>query len=275
MAVAEWTVKAKLVALDKAAAGAKNKWEQGDVVIVSIAPHATINMMKQRIAMIVRAHTKHQEISVPDGPPLDDLLKLQDIEGVTNGCVLHVSICVPAEVEAPPVELSDDEGLCADEEEEFPEMPTDECSCKDLSDADMDKQCELKQESQEALEDGDLTKSVQKLTEALLMGGVSAMMFAKRAELLVKQKRYRAAIADASRALTMNPDSTKAFRARGKAYRLVGDYEKSAADLSQAQSIDYDDGTADIHSYVKNRWAKMQLKAKQDDARASAMVIDG
>merc|ERR1712196_667871 len=102
-----------------------------------------------------------------------------------------------------------------------------------------------------------------------MLGGVSAMMVAKRAEMLLKLKRYNAVVADATLALKMNPDSAKAYKARGKARRFLGDYEGSAADLSQAQKIDYDDGVTDMHKYVQTRWEKIQLKEKLD-AKAAA-----
>ncbi|CAE8626123.1 unnamed protein product, partial [Polarella glacialis] len=159
---------------------------------------------------------------------------------------IDVSICVPPEKELPPVELSDDEGCVAEkEEEELPPAPAAEVLSKELGDAEMDQQGELKQQANDALEDGKLEVAVAKLTEALMLGGVSAMMVAKRAEILMKQKRYRAVVADATLALSLNPDSAKAYRVRGKARRCLGDYEGSYLDLSQAQNIDYDDGVAE------------------------------
>merc|ERR1712039_802627 len=97
-------------------------------------------------------------------------------------------------------------------------------------------------------------------------------MLSKRAEMLLKQKRYRAVIADASSALSLNPDSAKAYRIRGKARRFLGEYEGSAEDFSQAQKIDYDDGVADMHQYVQKRAEKLRKKAKQDAKAAEAEV---
>ena len=55
----------------------------------------------------------------------------------------------------------------------------------------------------------------------------------------------------------------EAYRARGKARRFLGDYALSAQDLSQAQTIDYDDGVVELHKYVQTRTEKMRLKAAQ------------
>merc|ERR1719436_1348638 len=123
----------------------------------------------------------------------------------------------------------------------------------------MDKQNALNGSAAELLDDGDKEGALAKYTEAVMVGAPSAMLLAKRAELLLKLRRPQAAIADATAALAVNPDSAKAFKVRGKARRFVGDYEKAKADLDQAQRIDYDDSVADIHEYVTKRTAKLAL----------------
>jgi len=267
MADAQWTLKVRIKSIDTKATskGEKTKWKDGDHLTVQIEGHATINMLKDRVSMIVMAHPKFLEIQKPDGEPIDDAEKLENV--CSNGAVINLVVAVPREPEAPPVEISDDEGLFVGEETELPPVPSNDTISKELNDADLDKQGELKQQAADALEDGDVATAVSKFTEAMMLGGVSAMMIAKRAEMLFKQKRYKAVVADATLALTLNPDSAKAYRARGKARRLLGEYDGSAADFTQAQKIDYDDGVADMHKYVKNRWEKMQLKAKQDAAK--------
>jgi len=270
MADEQWTLKVKIIAIDNDAMNKKSKWVVGDNLTIQIEPHATVNMFKQRMGLIVLAHPKHQEVSFPEGTLLDDITKLSDVPGLTNGGMPFLSIKVPPEPVEALVEISDDEGLFKGEEPPFPESPGQDLMSKELTDEEMDKQGALKGEAQDALEDGDLDKAVTKFTEAMMLGGVSAMMVAKRAEMLVKQKRYKAAIEDATSALTLNPDSAKAYRARAKARRFMGDYEASAADFSQAQKIDYDDGVAEMDDYVKKRTAKINKRAKQDAAAAAA-----
>jgi len=270
MADSQWTMQIKIAELDKSATSNKSTWKAGDLLTLQIEPHATVNMAKQRIALIVQAHMKHQELSFGGCPNLDDLTKLQDIEGLTDGGTLGLAIKIPPEPEAPPVEVSDDEGLFKGEEPELPPLPSKDVLCKELSDEEMDKQGELKQQAADAMEDGDLEVAVNKFTDAVMLGGVSAMMIAKRAEMLLKQKRYKAVVADATVALELNPDSAKAYRARGKARRFLGEYEGAAADLSQAQRIDYDDGVAEMHQYLDKRLAKLLLKAKQDAKKAES-----
>jgi len=270
MADSQWTLKVKIIAIDNEAMSKKSKWEVGDNLTVSIEPHATVNMFKQRMGLIVLAHPKHQEVCFPEGVPLDDITKLEDVPGLTNLAMPFLSIKVPpAPVEAL-VELSEDEGLFKGEEVPLPDSPAEDVMSKELTDEEMDKQGALKSEAQDALEDGDLDKAVAKFTEAMMLGGVTAMMVAKRAEMLVKQKRYKAAIGDATSALALNQDSAKAYRVRGKARRFLGEYEGSAADFSQAQKIDYDDGVAEMDDYVKKRTAKIAKRAKQDAAAVAA-----
>lgn len=55
------------------------------------------------------------------------------------------------------------------------------------------------------------------LTQKLL--SVSAMLYAKRASILLKQKRVKAAIRDCDEALKHNPDSATAYKFRGRAHR--------------------------------------------------------
>ncbi|OLQ09664.1 TPR repeat-containing thioredoxin TDX [Symbiodinium microadriaticum] len=86
----------------------------------------------------------------------------------------------------------DPERLEEDPEPYPPQGPSENC---ELSDSELDKQGELKQAAAEAQEDGNLAKALEKLTEAFQIGNVSAMMFAKRAELLLKLKRPCACIA--------------------------------------------------------------------------------
>jgi len=274
MADGQWTLKVKIVHIDNDAMSKKSKWVVGDHLTIQIEPHATVNMFKQRMGLIVMAHPKHQEVCFPEGCILDDITKLSDVPNLVDGGKPLLSIKVPPEPVEALVEISDDEGLFKGEEVPVPESPGEDIMSKELTDEEMDKQGALKGEAQDALEDGDLEKALAKFTEAMMLGGVTAMMVAKRAEMLVKQKRYRAAIGDATSALVLNPDSAKAYRVRGKARRFIGEYEASAADFSQAQKIDYDDGVAEMDDYVKKRTAKINKRAKQDAAAAAAAAAE-
>mmetsp|Transcript_30680 Transcript_30680/g.77553 ORF Transcript_30680/g.77553 Transcript_30680/m.77553 type:complete len:249 (+) Transcript_30680:115-861(+) len=241
--MAQWSVKCKI---------------EDSTVAVQIEPHATVNMLKQRVAMIAKAHCKHQKITNEAGLELDDVKKLEDCDGLCDGATVIVHVDAPKEEDAPVVEeLSDDEEKWGEEEEGCEPLPEGEEMTRQLADDEQDRQNALKGAAAELLEDGDKKAALGKLTEAIMIGAPSAMMISKRAELLLKLKRAKGAAADATAALAINPDSGKAFRVRGKARRYLGDYVGAKSDLDQAQNIDYDDSVADVHAYVKKRVAKM------------------
>lgn len=66
---------------------------------------------------------------------------------------------------------------------------------------------------------GDLDKAVESYTDALLIGNPTALLYTRRADILLKQKRYAAAIRDCDEALKLNPDNARAYRIRGTAHR--------------------------------------------------------
>merc|ERR1719356_521472 len=167
----------------------------------------------------------------------------------------------------------------AEPEEEDPErLPEDKAPFPEkspnneleLTEAQEDAQNAAKQAAQDAIEDGDLGKAIDKMTEAIKMGNASAMMYAKRADLLLKQKRPCASIADCDAAIEINPDSAKAYRIRGKAYRKIADWEKAHKDLSLAQKLDFDDGTEDVFKFVDARWKKIAEKQNKQRLKQEA-----
>lgn len=127
----------------------------------------------------------------------------------------------------------------------------------DLTDAEMDKQCELKQAATEDMEDGNLEDALSKYTRAIEIGNASALMFAKRADLQLKLKRPNGCINDCNAALKLNPDSAKAYKTRGLAYRKLCKWEQAFKDLSTGQKIDFDDSTADVMELVEKKWKKI------------------
>lgn len=233
------------------------------VVEVKIEPHATIGMLKQRVAFIAKTHEKQQTLKTKEHGELDNLKKLEEL-GI--GDQYEVELYVPEAVKEEQVVVSDDEGLMPEEGDEAPPLP--ELVEKELDDKTMDEQGGYKGGAAEALEDGDLAKALELMTKAIMLGP-TAMMLSKRAEILLKLKKPKGAASDAAAALKMNPDSCKAFKVQGKALRLLGDYEGAAKALGQAQSIDFDDGVEDMLKYVSARSQKMRKAAHQKEAAAA------
>merc|ERR1719217_332346 len=100
------------------------------------------------------------------------------------------------------------------------------------------------------------------------MGNTTAMVYAKRAEILLKLKRPNACIADCDAAVAVNPDSAKAFRLRGKAHRRLGHWKEANMDLSTAQKLDFDDDLCEICDFVSKKWKKIaDAKRRKEQAQ--------
>lgn len=143
----------------------------------------------------------------------------------------------------------------------YPELPA-----LPLGEADEAQQAlcsAAKQAAAEALEAGNIELSLAKYTEAIMSGAASALLFARRGELLLQQSRPCAAIFDCTAALEVNPDCGKAYRIRGLAERKLGRWEAAHRDLLLGQKLDYDEATVQIQQLVAQ-------KAKQAEERRAA-----
>jgi tetratricopeptide (TPR) repeat protein len=275
--MSEWTIKVKIVELDRGEVHVKNRWNKGEVISVQIEPHGTVSMLKQRVALIVAAHEKWQTLKVGD-TVLDDVsAKLNSIEGMANGCEVELYAKAPREQEEDLGELSDDPDALAEESEAPPGLPEEADMDKELTEEQEDKQNAAKGAAAELLEDGDKSAALTKLTEAVMIGNPNAMLLCRRAEILLKMKRPCAAITDATAALKKNPDSAKAYKIRAKANRFLSRWSEAVDDFAQCQQIDFDDSIADMHKYCTRRrvWhQKMETRkakqAKKAEAEAGA-----
>lgn len=57
----------------------------------------------------------------------------------------------------------------------------------------------------------------------------------------MKLQKPNACIRDCSQALKLNPDSAAAYKFRGRAHRLLGQWEEAAQDLRSAAKLDFDE----------------------------------
>lgn len=235
----QWRVKVKCVSLDRGGMDVKSQYNVGSTVQVTIEPHATVGMLQQRIGLTVGSHPQHQFLYHPrdQSTCLDPLAKLKDVMSEQVKLELHIKMPDTRKVVE---ELSDDEDVVEDEVE-FPAAPA-EGPCAD-----------------EATRDALLgAGTLDDLTACLACGGASASILCKRAALLLKAQRPRAAALDASAALALNPDSARAYKLRGRARRVAGDYEGAAQDLGQAQRIDFDGEVVAELKYCSARGAKIR-----------------
>jgi len=273
MSETQWNIKVRIVELDRGSTvtpAHKNRWVKGDTVLVQIEPHATINMLKQRIAMLVAAHHSWQTLKIADGAEaLDDVLKLSDAEGLADNGMLDLCVNAPKEPQEELGELSDDPEAMTAEDVLPPALPDAAAMEKQLEEEEEDRQNKFKGEAAEALEDGNKEAALQKLTDAIMVGNPGAMLLAKRGELLLKMKRPKAAILDATAALAKNPDSAKAYRLRAKAHRYLSMWDEAVVDFANCQKIDYDDDLKEVHEFC-NRRKKWHAKKKALEAKEAA-----
>lgn len=132
---------------------------------------------------------------------------------------------------------------------------------------------EAKAAASEAMSAGDFEKAAQLFSKAV-QGSPSAPVLANRANCLLKLKRPNAAVADCKKALGINPNSAKAFKAYGKALCMLGQWEEANKQLGEANSIDGDDDSEDLQKQIQKKLAKIkkneEIRAKQAAAAAAA-----
>jgi len=162
------------------------------------------------------------------------------------------------EVSSEPEESSEDPEKLLPEDEKLPDIaPTME---KELTDEDYDKLGELKMAGNKAMRAGENNNALDLMTLAILIGEPLALLYARRASVLLKLKRPMACIRDCTEALKLNSDSAKAYKVRGMAYRKLHKWEEANKDLGMGQRIDYDDETRDILKVVNAKWKVIRKK---------------
>jgi len=133
--------------------------------------------------------------------------------------------------------------------------------------ADYDRQAHLKQHGQEELERKNLPRALDLYSQAIAAADPTALLYAKRAEILLHMRKPRAAIADCTSALELNVDSGKAYRLRGIALRHLGLWAQAHEDLATGQRIDFDENTLGVQKFVDQQFAKIQEReAKRREA---------
>jgi suppressor of tumorigenicity protein 13 len=142
-----------------------------------------------------------------------------------------------------------------------------------LSPNDEDALARAKTDASNAFNAGDYALALEGYTAAILISP-SPLAYAKRAEALIKLRRPNAAIRDCDAALKMNPDSAKALKIRGAAYRYLGRWNDANADLSQGLNADFDETYGEIHKKVLSVVHEMHVregkKRAEREARAKA-----
>ncbi|GAX15771.1 suppressor of tumorigenicity protein 13 [Fistulifera solaris] len=129
---------------------------------------------------------------------------------------------------------------------------------------DFEKAAEHKQNAADAKDAQNWDKAVEEYTAAIVAAPPSALVYANRAYCLLQLGRAKAAERDCDAALQENPDSAKALRMRGKARKELGLWEEALKDLSQAQTIDFDEGTVEDLKWLTEKHIEMEKKQAED-----------
>ncbi|XP_044727106.1 putative protein FAM10A4 [Chrysoperla carnea] len=137
------------------------------------------------------------------------------------------------------------------------------------SEENLEKADEKRSEAMKEFSEGHFEKAIELYTEAIKLNPISALLYAKRGQVYLKLTKPNACIKDCTRALELNCDSAAAYKFRGRAHRLLGDWEKAAADLRQACNIDFDEQTDEwLREVTPNARKLEQHKLKQERKKA-------
>jgi suppressor of tumorigenicity protein 13 len=140
-------------------------------------------------------------------------------------------------------------------------------SSKPVNDEEMEQANDLLSEARGDARDKNYSEAIQKLTKAITLNPAQSNLYAFRAEYLVAQKKPNAAIRDANRALELNPDSSRALKTRGKAKRYLGKYLEAFYDLSQGNSLDWDESTPELIKEISERAEKAKQRQRKEDEK--------
>lgn len=121
----------------------------------------------------------------------------------------------------------------------------------------MDQADEKKEEAFDVLEKGDLQSSLELFTEAIKLNPQSSVMYVNRARVFVKLKKPTAAIRDCNKASEIDSKSVLPYKWRGKAYFLLGKWNKAAEDFTRACQLNSDQETKALLLMVQLRQQKI------------------
>jgi len=96
-----------------------------------------------------------------------------------------------------------------------------------------------------------------------MLGSPTALVYAKRAEVLLQLKRPSACIEDCNTALALNPDVGKAFRLRGIAWTHLGNWSEAHVDLLRGQQLDFHENIVALHQFVHERYQRIRARETQ------------
>jgi suppressor of tumorigenicity protein 13 len=140
-------------------------------------------------------------------------------------------------------------------------------AAKQASEEEMEQANDLLSEARQAAREQNYSEAIQLLSKAINLNPAQSNLYAFRAEYLLAQKKPKAAIRDTNRALELNPDSSRALKIRGKAKRYLGIYLEAFYDLSQGNSLDWDESTVEIIKEISERAERAKQRQRKEDEK--------
>lgn len=156
---------------------------------------------------------------------------------------------------------------CVESDEISPDHNMGDVTKEEVSEEEQDKADEKRREAMAQFSEGNIEKSIELFTKAIVINPTSALLFAKRGQAYLKLNKPNACIKDCTRALELNCDSVSGYKFRGKAYRLLGEWEKAAKDLRQACNIDFDEQTDEWLKEVEPNAKKIEQHRLKKERR--------
>lgn len=112
---------------------------------------------------------------------------------------------------------------------------------KQPTEEEMAKSGELRVTASAKYSEQNYTDAIKCYTDAIILNPGNALFYAKRGQAFLKLNKPNCCIRDCDRALEINCDSAAAYKFRGRARRLLGDWIEAAKDLRQACKLDFDE----------------------------------
>merc|ERR550532_2144635 len=122
----------------------------------------------------------------------------------------------------------------------------------------------------DALDSGDRQLALEKLTAAIVLGCSTALLYCRRAQVLLELGRPRAAVNDCTAALGINPDSGKAYKIRARAHSRLKHWAEAHGDFQEGLRIDYDEDTYEESISVEAKMKGMKAIATEKRATGAA-----
>lgn len=124
---------------------------------------------------------------------------------------------------------------------------------KEVQNVDRREAQEAKVLAGEAHQAGKLLEALELYNRSIQANPASAVVFAKRAQLLMEMQKYSWAIRDAERALELNTDFARPYHVRGRCLFAMGRYSDAEKDLLLGQRWGFEESSAKLLQEIEGK----------------------